>query len=469
MARNPVIAIVGRPNVGKSTLFNRMLGERVAIEEPTAGVTRDRIIRSWEIEGRPVELIDTGGIGIIDEDALSEDIDRQIEIALAAADAIILVCDARVGLTPADEDVTRRLRRLGRPIVLCANKVDEAHHEVLAQELCGLGLGEPFFVSAIQGFGVSDLTDRVLSVLPEPPEEPAAEPDTGALKVAILGKRNVGKSTFVNALAGTSRVIASDLPGTTRDAVDVLVEHRGQRYVAIDTAGLRRKRHVQNAIELFGQMRARRSIERADVCLLLFDVSGPLSQVDKELGEAIEAAKTPCVIVGNKWDLAKEHLEPEDFRAYLDDRLPGLSICPLVFTTATERKRVWDVMRLAHEVHQQASIRVSTGKLNRVIKDAMRQNRPRIKKTVPKVYFATQDGVCPPKIILMVNKPALFDEAYRRYLKNRIRNTCGFPEVPVEMILRERNSQYINQERQARRDRVRRREKKARRAGPPEA
>jgi GTP-binding protein len=451
----PVVAIVGRPNVGKSTLFNALAGRRISIVEPTAGVTRDRVTTWIEIGDRTVELVDTGGMGVVDVEDIRGHVEQQIRLALEAADVVVFVVDVRDGVTPLDGEVAERLRRTGKPVILVANKADAAHFEPYAGEFYALGFGEPYPLSALEGFGTTDLRDRIRERLPPAPEQGPAADDV--MKVAVVGKRNAGKSTFINALCREERMIVSDIPGTTRDAVDVRFERDGEVFVAIDTAGLRRKRSIENAIELFSQARTEEAIKRADVVIFVFDVTQEVSSVDKNLAHWIAENEKPCVLVGNKWDLARERILTGDFHEYLQRKLPRLQFSPIVFTTATQGKGVPQVLEVARDLYRQARVRVPTPELNRAIEDAMKVVAPRIGRegVKPKVYFAAQTGVAPPSIVIFTNKPALFDERYRRYLSNRIRERFDFPEVPLRLVFRERLTIYDLEERQEREERLR--------------
>ncbi|RME72311.1 MAG: ribosome biogenesis GTPase Der [Planctomycetota bacterium] len=468
--KRPVVAIVGRPNVGKSTLFNALSRRRIAIVEPTAGVTRDRVATEVQIGARTVELIDTGGIGIVDDQKLADEVERQIETAMACADALLFVVDVRAGLTPFDREIAVRLRKLGKPIVLVANKVDSEKQEPLAHEFRQLGLGEPVLVCARQGHGREALAEALLPLLPSDEalaEAQAAEPPV--MKIAIVGKRNAGKSTFVNALCREPRMIVSDIPGTTRDAVDCRFERDGEVFVAIDTAGMRKKKSVEDAVEFFSHVRTEQAIRRADVVLLVLDVTKDVSQVDKALADMIVRHAKPCVIVGNKWDLAEGRMTTEAFDEYMQKKLPGLHFCPVVFTQAIRGRGVGQVLRTARELYRQARVRVGTGELNRVIRQAVEQVRPRAKRprpglkhVRPRIYYAAQIDVAPPTIALVVNKPELLSDWYQRYLINRLREHFPFAEVPLRLVLRERPNQYVGTERAERR---RRRKRAAGRGG----
>ncbi len=451
----PVVAVVGRPNVGKSTLFNALAGKRISIVEPTAGVTRDRITTWIDLDGRTVELVDTGGIGIVDVEDIRAHVEQQIQLALEAADVVVFVVDVREGITPLDREVAERLRRLGKPVILVANKADAAHFEPYAGEFYALGFGDPLPISALEGFGRSDLKERIATALPERAAPLAAEPGD-VPKVAVVGKRNAGKSTFINALAGEERVVVSEVPGTTRDAVDVRFEIDGAPLIAIDTAGLRRKKSLANAIEFFSLARTREAVERADVAIFLFDVAAEVSEVDKELAQWIADLYKPCVLVGNKWDLARERITTAAFHEYLQRKLPRLQFCPIVFTVAKEGKGVRQAIEVARDLYRQARTRVPTGELNKAIEDALRVVAPRVGRegVKPKVYFATQTGVAPPTIVVFVNKPALFSAHYRRYLANRLRERFDFAEVPLKLVFRERLTIYDLEERREREARL---------------
>jgi GTP-binding protein len=462
----PVVAIVGRPNVGKSTLFNALAGKRISIVEPTAGVTRDRVTAWVDFDGRTVELVDTGGIGIVDTENIRAHVEQQIALALEAADAIVFVVDVRDGVTPLDREVAERLRRLGKPVVLAANKADAAHFEPCAGEFFALGLGEPLPVSALEGFGRTDLKERILAVLPA---RKAAPPPDDVLKVALIGKRNAGKSTFVNALAGEKRVIVSEVPGTTRDAVDVRLRIDGEPLVLIDTAGLRRQKSVGSAIELFSLSRTRSAIERADVVIFVLDVTTEISSVDKELAAWIDELSKPVVFAANKWDLGRGKMATSEFHLYLQKKLPRLQFAPIVFTVAKENKGVRKVIAIARDLRRQALARAATPELNRAIEEALRQVAPRVGRdgTKPRVYFATQTAIAPPTIVVFVNKPGLFSQHYRRYIANRLRARFEFPEVPIRLVFRERLTIYDLEER-AERD-ARLQGKRRRRAREKEA
>ena len=431
----PTVAIVGRPNVGKSSLLNMLAGRRISIVEPTAGVTRDRIQAACEHEGTYFDLVDTGGYGLVDRDDLSALVERQIALAVEQAALILFVVDGREGVAPLDQSVADWLRGCERPVLLVANKVDADNAPTELGELARLGFGEPLPVSAVHRRGLHDIMEWIARHLPagEPPPAPA-------MHLAIVGRRNVGKSTFLNALAGQERVIVSEVPGTTRDAVDVRFELDGHTYVAIDTAGVRKKGKIADDIEYYGSHRAELSIRRADVVLLLIDATEEVGSVDKHLGGYIAEQHKPCILVVNKWDLAKGRASSDDYGAYLLKTLPGLDYAPVAFTTAKTARNVQSVLHLAAALFKQARTRVSTGELNQLLKAATEQNAPRPKHGAGqvKLLYATQVAVCPPTVVMFVNDPARITPPYERFLMNRMREALPFAEVPIRLIYRGR-------------------------------
>jgi GTP-binding protein len=435
----PQVAIVGRPNVGKSSLLNWLAGRRIAIVDPTAGVTRDRVTAPVRAGGRYVELVDTGGMGIQDVDNLTADVERQIAHAISEAALVLFVVDTRAGLAPLDERVAERLRGAGKPVLCVANKCDTDELEPQAADFYRLGYGKVVPASAQQGRGKQALLDWVAAHLP--PEQMAAALPEVALKVAIVGRRNTGKSTFINNLAQSERMIVSEVPGTTRDSVDVRFERDGKVYVAIDTAGVRRKKSVANDIEFYSLARAERSIRRADVVLHFHDPQEPVSKVDKQLAAYILEHYKPAVFVVNKWDLAKGKVVTGEYAEYLHKVFPNLDFVPIAFITAKSGKNVQAVLNLAQTLHKQASARVGTGDLNRVVREALvRQAPPLRQNRRPKIYYATQVDANPPTIVLFTNGPELFDNTYQRYLLNTFREQLPFHEVPIKLYLRQRQS-----------------------------
>jgi len=435
----PVVAIVGRPNVGKSTLFNSLLRRRIAIEEPTAGVTRDRIGAVMTHRGRSFELIDTGGIGIDDSMGLSDQVETQIRVALEQADLLLFVVDIKNGITPLDQTVAEMIRKLAAPVVLVANKCDSAKDELSEGEFGTLGLGRPVLCSAVQRTGCYDILDVVHERLPEGAGYEA--PPDPVMKLAIVGKRNVGKSSLVNALAREERVIVSEVPGTTRDAVDVLFEVDKKKILAIDTAGVRRKRGITDSIEFFSMDRAKKSIHRADVVLLLIDCRADITRADRQLAAEVVEAKKPCILTINKWDLA-EGTAVDTFSTYVKKTLPGFAFAPLSFISARTRLNLVQTMKLALELHEQASVRVGTGELNRALEQIVAHRGPQPHGgRSGKVYYCAQVAVYPPTIVLFVNDPKLFDGHYLRYIERSFRDRFPFSEIPLNLVLRNAHKQ----------------------------
>lgn len=433
----PVVAIVGRPNVGKSSLFNWLVGRRISIVDPTAGVTRDRVSAVVEYAGRHFELVDTGGVGIVDRADLSAAVERQIEYALASAAVVVFVVDVRSGLVGLDEEVAERLRRWGKPVVLAANKADT---EALASEVGDfykLGFGTPLPVSAEQKRGKEELLEAITTPLPAVEGE---APSEAALKLAVVGRRNAGKSTFINSLAGAERVIVSEVPGTTRDSIDVRIERDGRVYLVIDTAGVRKRSSLADSIEYYSLHRAERAIRRADVVLHFLDAQLRIGRVDKQLADYIVQEHKPAIFVVNKWDVVKDRVTTEAMGAYVRRVFPMLEHVPIAFISARSGRNVLRVVHLAAELHKQAGIRVNTGDLNRVLRQALEAYSPPLRHNrAPKLYYATQVAVHPPTIVLFTNGPELFDTVYLRYLSRVLREHFPFPEVAIKLILRSRS------------------------------
>jgi GTP-binding protein len=434
----PVVAVVGRPNVGKSTLFNKLVGRRVSIVKDTPGVTRDRIYAECEWNGRRFTLVDTGGIETGSDDVIFSQMREQASTAINTADVIIMMTDLKSGVTAQDAEIADMLRRSGRPVVLCVNKADAiGPMPAEAYEFYSLGLGDPYPVSSLHGHGTGDLLDRVGELLP-PENENSAESDE--IKVAVIGRPNAGKSSLINRIAGEERVIVSDIPGTTRDAVDTLIENDQGRYIFIDTAGIRRKSKVDEDIERYSVMRAYAAVDRADVCVIMIDaLEGFAEQDSKIAGYACEAGKG-CIIAVNKWDAVDKDTHTMDsFRRKLENDFSFMSYAPIVFISAKTGMRVDGLFELINSVNSQNSARFATGMLNDVLSDAVaRVQPPSDKGKRLKIMYITQPSTRPPTFVVFVNKAELFHYSYQRYIENRLRETFGLSGTPIRFIIRER-------------------------------
>ncbi len=435
----PQVVIVGRPNVGKSSLFNWIARRRLAIVDKTAGVTRDRLTHLISERGRFFELVDTGGMGFEDPDNLTPQIEEQINAALDAAAVILFVVDAREGVTPLDQEVAKRLRYVRAPIVCVANKADDASIDPNADEFYRLGRGRLVRTSTTQNRNREELLDLIFERLSESLDSEAAAPPDPMMKVAIVGRRNAGKSTFVNTLAQADRVIVSEVPGTTRDSIDVRFELDGKTFVAIDTPGLKRARSLANDLEFYSMHRAQRSIRRADVALLMFDSTERISKVDKQLCDYIAQQYKPCVFVVNKWDLGRENVAMDKWINYLHDTFRTMWHVPIAFITGKTGKNVKALINHAQLLFKQARQRVGTADLNKLLRGAIEANQPPLHHgRQPKIYFATQVGIEPPTIVLFCSSPAAISQTYRRYLLGVFRDRLPFSEVPIKLYLRRR-------------------------------
>ena len=437
MAR-PLVAIVGRPNVGKSMLFNRLVGQRLSIVEDTPGVTRDRLYAECEWCGRKFDMVDTGGIEPSTDSEILLFMREQAQIAIDAATVIVLVTDIRTGVTAADKDVANMLLRARKPVVLAVNKADSTGPtDPAVYEFYSLGLGDPIPVSAIHGHGTGDLLDECLKYFPEDTQE---DEEDDLIRVAIIGKPNVGKSSLVNHILGEKRVIVSDVAGTTRDAVDTVYENEFGRYMFIDTAGIRRKSRVEERVEKFSVMRAQLAIERADVCLIMIDARDGVTEQDTKIaGMAHEAGKASIVIV-NKWDLVeKETGTMEKMRKDVMRDLSFMSYAPILFISALTGQRTNRIYELINFVNDQSSMRITTGMLNNVLADAQaRVQPPTDKGRRLKIYYMTQTGIKPPTFVIFCNSRELFHFSYQRYLENQIRAVFGLEGTPIRIIIRQK-------------------------------
>ena len=434
----PVVAIVGRPNVGKSTLFNKLVGQRLSIVDDTPGVTRDRIYGDCEWRSRVVSMVDTGGIEPYSDDIILSQMRRQAQLAIETADVIIFVTDVRSGLVATDQEVAAMLMKSGRPVVLCVNKCDTpGAPPPELYEFYNLGIGEPFAVSSIQGYGTGDLLDEVYRYLPP---EHGEEEEGELIKVAIIGKPNVGKSSLVNRISGEERSIVSNIAGTTRDAIDTHVANEYGEFVFIDTAGLRRQKKVEDAIEKYSILRARMAVERADVCVIMIDAQEGFTEQDSKVaGMAHEQGKASIIVV-NKWDaVEKDDRTMQNYRKKLENDFSIMSYAPILFISAKTGQRIDRLFELIRHVASQNSMRISTGMLNDILADAVARVQPPTDKGKRlKIYYMTQASTRPPAFLCFVNSADLFHFSYQRYLENRIRETFGLEGTPVRFIIRER-------------------------------
>ena len=434
----PRVAIVGRPNVGKSSIFNWLDGRRLAIVEDFAGVTRDRLATLIEHEGRHFELVDTGGIGIEDVDNLTDQVELQILTAIEEADVLLFVVDSRSGLVPLDSEVADRLRKVNKPILLVANKTDSQSQDSNADEFHRLGYGDLMRVSVLQNRYKSDLLAWIIEHLPEF-DASAEEIEPPTMKVAIVGRRNVGKSTFVNTLVHEERCIVSEVPGTTRDSVDVMFELDAHKFMAIDTPGLRRSKSVKTNIDWYGTHRAQRSIRRADVVLLFFDCTEQMSKVDKQLAHYIHDEFKPCIFVINKWDKLTGQIPTERWVEYIREHFPTMAYCPIAFITGQTGKNVKTLLNHAQMLFKQSKERISTSMLNKLVQAALERHEPPLYQLKrPRIYYATQVASQPPTIVLVCNSTQGFSNQYRRYLLNFLRDHLPFGEIPIKLYLQPR-------------------------------
>ena len=435
----PILAIVGRPNVGKSTLFNKLIGERRAIVEDTPGITRDRIYGETEWNGRRLIVIDTGGIEPESDDLILSKMRAQAQIAIDTADVILFVCDIRTGLMPHDRDIAMMLKRSGKPVIPCINKADSIG-QVPPEfyEFYELGFDtDPIALSSVHGTGTGDVLDAALAALP--PEE-AEEEEDDRIRVAVIGKPNAGKSSLINCILGDERMIVSDIPGTTRDAIDSQLDNEFGKYTFIDTAGIRRQSKVEDRVEKYSVLRAKMAVERADVCILVIDAAQGITEQDEKIaGLAHEAGKATIIAV-NKWDLIeKDNATTGEFTEKVQTALSYMTYAPILFISARTGQRVAKLYEQINYVHNQTNLRISTGMLNDVLADAInRVQPPSDKGRRLKIYYMTQSSVAPPTFVLFANSVELFHFSYQRYIENCLRNTFGFRGTPLRLIIRQR-------------------------------
>lgn len=434
----PVVAIVGRPNVGKSTLFNKLIGERLSIVDDTPGVTRDRIYGECEWNNRKIRIIDTGGIEPYSDDIILQQMRRQAELAIDTADVTVLVTDVRDGVVATDEEVAQMLQKSGKPVVLCVNKCDKIGQPPAEfYEFYNLGLGDPIQVSSVHGTGTGDLLEEICKYLPQQDDEDENE---DIISVAVIGKPNVGKSSLINYITGENRCIVSDIAGTTRDSIDTVVENKHGRFNFIDTAGMRRKARVYDDIERYSIIRAQMAIDRCDVCVIMIDASvGYTEQDSKVAGMAIEAGKG-CIIAVNKWDaIEKDTHTMNNFKKTLDTEFAFMSYTPYIFISAKTGQRVDNLFQLITSVAANNAMRIRTGMLNDLLNTATTRVQPPTDKGKRlKIYYCTQASVKPPTFVFFCNNKELFHFSYQRYLENRIRETFGLEGTPIRIIIRER-------------------------------
>ena len=438
MAR-PIVAVVGRPNVGKSTLFNKLVGQRLSIVDDTPGVTRDRIYGDCEWLNHNFLLVDTGGIEPDSDDVILSQMRRQAQIAIDSADVIIFVTDMRTGVVATDQEVASMLIKSGKPIVLCVNKCDTIGEPPMEfYEFYNLCLGEPIRVSAVHGHGTGDLLDEVIKYFPEEEDE---DEDDDRIRVAVIGKPNVGKSSLINAIAGEERVIVSNIAGTTRDATDTLIENRFGKFIFIDTAGILRKSKVEEAIEKYSVLRARMAVERATVCVIMIDAQEGFTEQDSKVAGIAHDLGKACIIAVNKWDaVEKDGKTMDSYRKKLMNDFSFMSYAPIIFISAKTGQRLDRLFELIKFVDTQNAMRISTGKLNDILAEATaRVQPPTDKGRRLKIYYITQASTRPPTFVCFVNRKDLFHYSYQRYIDNQIREVFGLEGTPTKMVIRERD------------------------------
>ena len=438
----PIVAIVGRPNVGKSTLFNIFANSRISIVEDTPGVTRDRLYADTEWLDNEFMMVDTGGIEIMNTDKIAVSIRQQAQIAIAEADVILFVCDARAGITHEDAEVAKMLRQSKKPIVLAINKADSPKQEMEIFEFYNLGIGEPIPVSAANHLGLGDLLDAVVEKFPETSAY-GEDGNEDEIKVALIGRPNVGKSSIFNTLVGEERSIVSDVAGTTRDAIDTPVIREGQKFLFIDTAGMRRKARIDEPIEKYSIIRSLRAVDRSDVVLMVIDAIDGITEQDKKIaGYAHEAGKG-IVLVVNKWDLYdKDNTSTLRYTENLRRKLVFMQYAPVVFVSAMTKQRIHRLPEVIHYVAEQNAMRISTSVLNQVVEDAIAINPPPTEKGQRlKILYATQVKIKPPTFVIFVNEPEIMHFSYQRYLENKLREAFGFEGTPLQMIIRGKNEE----------------------------
>ena len=445
MTQKPIVAIVGRPNVGKSTLFNRLIGERRSIVEDTPGVTRDRIYGDCEWNGRPFLLIDTGGIEPKSDDIILSQMRLQAQLAIESADVIVFLCDVKAGLVADDRDIAVMLKKSGKPVIPCVNKIDRPGTPPADYyEFYELGFDEdPIILSSMHGTGTGDLLDAAVAYFPPPREEDEEE---NIISIAVIGKPNAGKSSIINRILGENRLIVSNIPGTTRDAVDTVVENEHGTFRLIDTAGIRRQSRIDDSIEKYSVLRAKMAVERADVCLIMVDAAEGITEQDERVAGLAHEAGKASIVVMNKWDsIEKDNHTTKEYTQDMQTRLAYMSYAPIAFVSAKTGQRVDGLFETVKKVHAESSRRVATGVLNDLLGDAMIRHQPPSEKGKRlKIYYMTQTGICPPTFVLFCNDAELFHFSYQRYIENCLREACGFAGTPIRLVIRQKGDQTGN-------------------------
>jgi GTP-binding protein len=431
------VAIVGRPNVGKSTLFNRILRQRVAVVDDQPGVTRDRLFGRADWAGREFYLIDTGGFIPDSDDLINKLVREQAEIAIDEADLVLFMVDSRVGATDLDDDIARRLQKSKTPVLVVANKADNETYQLETGQFFSLGLGEPIDIAAISGYNIGDMLDLIVERLPEGEELPESD----MLKIAIVGRPNVGKSSLVNFLSGKQRQIVTDIPGTTRDSIDTQIEFEGEKFVLIDTAGLRRKSKIKENIEFYTMLRTLKSVERCDIAVILIEAHEGLLNQDIQVFEEVMSFRKGALLAINKWDLIEDK-ETNTSRTYEESirgKIPTLSYLPMVFMSATTGQRGVNILKLCTKIHDRQNYRIQTSELNRFIEETVNRQHPAaVRGKHIKFFYVTQSEVCPPTFIFFCNYPKLLQRQYLRYIENRLRATYDFEGVPIRIKVKAR-------------------------------
>ncbi len=438
MNRLPVVAIIGRPNVGKSTLFNRILRQRIAVVDDQPGVTRDRLFGRADWAGKEFFLIDTGGFIPDSDDLINQLVREQAEIAIDEADLVLFMVDSRVGSTDLDDDIARRLQRSRKPVLVIANKADNETYQLEANQFFSLGLGEPIDIAAISGYNFGDMLDLIVGHLPEGEEFDESD----KLKIAVVGRPNVGKSSFVNFLSGKQRQIVTDIPGTTRDSIDTEIEFEGEKFILIDTAGLRRKSRIKENLEFYTTLRTLKSVERCDVAVVLIEAQEGLLHQDIQVLEEVMSFRKGTLLVINKWDLIeeKETDTSKIFEESIRGKIPTLSYLPMVFISAITGQRGVNVLKLCKKIDERQKYRIQTSELNRFIEETVNRQHPAaVRGKHIKFFYATQSEICPPTFVFFCNYPKLLQRQYLRYIENRMRATWDFEGVPIRIKVKSRD------------------------------